>query len=74
MIMYVAMLQSNLSPTGIPLPTPSLHNSITVEEAEDGSSDQEPDPDAVQRSVCLSVRLSVCLTVCDCVYMSGSSD
>nr|KAG5708725.1 hypothetical protein BaRGS_034942 [Batillaria attramentaria] len=29
---------SNLSPTGIPLPTPSLHNSITVEEAEDGSS------------------------------------
>ncbi|KAK7499798.1 hypothetical protein BaRGS_00008889, partial [Batillaria attramentaria] len=43
------MNQSNLSPTGIPLPTPSLHNSITVEEAEDGSSDQEPDPDAVQR-------------------------
>lgn len=42
-------LHMNQSPTGIPLPTPSLHNSITVEEAEDGSSDQEPDPEAVQR-------------------------
>ncbi|KAK7106559.1 hypothetical protein V1264_017798 [Littorina saxatilis] len=41
--------QSNISPTGIPLPTPSLHNSITVEEAEDGSCDQEPDMEAVQR-------------------------
>ncbi|XP_050415171.1 serine/threonine-protein kinase SIK3 isoform X2 [Patella vulgata] len=46
---HEALSSSTLSPTGIPLPTPSLQNSITVEEAEDCGSDQEPDPDAVSR-------------------------
>ncbi|XP_059139871.1 uncharacterized protein LOC131928009 isoform X2 [Physella acuta] len=36
-------MPQSLSPTGIPLPTPSLHNSVTVEEAEE----QEPDLDAL---------------------------
>ncbi|XP_012937201.1 serine/threonine-protein kinase SIK3 homolog [Aplysia californica] len=40
-------LSQSLSPTGIPLPTPSLHNSVTVEEAEDGAVELEPDSDAV---------------------------
>ncbi|KAH9499422.1 SIK kinase 3 [Bulinus truncatus] len=34
-------LPQSLSPTGIPLPTPSLHNSVTVEESE------EPDSEAL---------------------------
>ncbi|CAC5357450.1 unnamed protein product [Mytilus coruscus] len=38
---------SPLSPSGLHLPTPPLHGSITVEEEE--GSDQEPDPEAVQR-------------------------
>ncbi|KAK0069240.1 serine/threonine-protein kinase SIK3 [Biomphalaria pfeifferi] len=32
-------LPQSLSPTGIPLPTPSLHNSVTVEESEEPDSD-----------------------------------
>ncbi|GFR75317.1 LOW QUALITY PROTEIN: serine/threonine-protein kinase SIK3-like [Elysia marginata] len=36
----LAHLPQSLSPTGIPLPTPSLHNVVTVEETEE----QEPSP------------------------------
>lgn len=37
----------NQSSAGLQLPT--LQGSVTVEENEDGGSDQEPDPEAVQR-------------------------
>ncbi|KAL3887299.1 hypothetical protein ACJMK2_027241 [Sinanodonta woodiana] len=40
---------SPLSPMGLPLPTQPLTGSVTVEEAEECGSDQEPDPEAVQR-------------------------
>ncbi|XP_071177063.1 serine/threonine-protein kinase SIK3-like isoform X2 [Mytilus edulis] len=43
----LATVGSPLSPSGLHLPTPPLHGSITVEEEE--GSDQEPDPEAVQR-------------------------
>ncbi|KAK3097997.1 hypothetical protein FSP39_015178 [Pinctada imbricata] len=43
------LANSPMSPQGLPLPTPPLQGSVTVEENEDGGSDQEPDPDAVQR-------------------------
>ena len=42
-----ALATSPLSPSGLHLPTPPLHGSVTVEEEE--GSDQEPDPEAVQR-------------------------
>ena len=44
-----------MSPQGLPLPTLPLQGSVTVEENEDGGSDQEPDPEAVQRWVVMVI-------------------
>ncbi|KAK3581717.1 hypothetical protein CHS0354_015347 [Potamilus streckersoni] len=48
---------SPLSAMGLPLPTQPLTGSVTVEETEDCGSDQEPDPEAVQRYLASRGRL-----------------